>query len=61
MHPEPKGGRPLEVDRQKVSLLALSLFEKRGFDDVTMDEIATAAEISRRTLFRAFPSKADLV
>jgi AcrR family transcriptional regulator len=44
-----------------VSLVALSLFEQRGFDAVTMDGVARAAKVSRRTLFRLFPSKSDLV
>ena len=41
--------------------MALRLFERRGFDEVTMDEVARVAGVSRRTLFRLFPSKADLV
>jgi AcrR family transcriptional regulator len=43
-----------------VARVALGLFERRGFDRVTMDEIAEAASVSRRTLFRLFPSKSDL-
>ena len=39
----------------------MSLFEHRDFDSVTMDEIAESAGISRRTLFRYFPSKNELV
>lgn len=54
-------GRPIEVDRDQVAEIALFLFEEKGFDDVTMSEIAKQAEVSRRTLFRLFPSKADLV
>jgi AcrR family transcriptional regulator len=53
-------GRPPEVERGQVVLVALRLFERRGFDAVSMDEIADEAGISRRTLFRLFPSKADL-
>jgi AcrR family transcriptional regulator len=61
MQPDRKRGRPVEIDRHAVSLVALKLFERKGFDDVTMDEIAKTAEVSRSTLFRAFPTKADLV
>lgn len=54
-------GRPQEADPREISRIALDLFEREGFDRVTMDEIAEAASVSRRTLFRLFPSKWDLV
>lgn len=56
-----KRGRPQEADPHEVSRIALRLFERQGFDQVTMDQIAAAAGLSRRTLFRLFPSKSDLV
>jgi len=40
---------------------ALGLFTERGFDVTTMDDIADAAGVSRRTLYRYFPRKDDLV
>jgi mycofactocin system transcriptional regulator len=40
--------------------VALQLFIERGFDATTVDDIAHAAGIGRRTLFRYFPSKNDL-
>jgi AcrR family transcriptional regulator len=58
--PRPRG-RPPTVDREKLCEVALRLFEKHGFAEVSMDEIAEAAKVSRRTLFRLFPSKGDLV
>jgi len=39
---------------------AFALFTERGFDETTVDDIAEAAGIGRRTLFRYFPSKYDI-
>jgi len=36
---------------------ALELFEQRGYSDVTIDQIAEQAGVSRRTYFRYFPTK----
>lgn len=54
-------GRPADVDPDRVALLALRHFAEHGYDATTMDEIAAVAGIGRRTLFRYFPSKPDLV
>ncbi|WIE83999.1 TetR family transcriptional regulator [Curtobacterium sp. MCPF17_021] len=54
-------GRPRTIDPDAVSLVALRLFDDRGFDAVSMDDVAAAAGVSRRSLFRLFPNKAALV
>jgi AcrR family transcriptional regulator len=44
-----------------VSAAAILMFLERGFDRVSVADIAAAAEVSKPTLFRYFPSKEDLV
>ncbi|NNN34515.1 TetR family transcriptional regulator [Streptomyces sp. S3(2020)] len=46
---------------ETVSEIAIRLFLEKGFDAVPVAEIAAAAEISKPTLFRYFPTKEDLV
>jgi AcrR family transcriptional regulator len=46
---------------QTVSDTAIRLFLEKGFDAVSVAEVAAAAEISKPTLFRYFPTKEDLV
>ncbi|MCL6736940.1 TetR family transcriptional regulator [Streptomyces neyagawaensis] len=46
---------------ETVSEIAIELFLEKGFDAVSVAEIAAAAEISKPTLFRYFPVKEDLV
>ncbi|MER5796590.1 TetR family transcriptional regulator [Streptomyces sp. NPDC001980] len=50
-----------ERTRETISATAIRLFLDRGFDHVSITEIAEAAEVSRRTLFAYFPTKEDLV
>ena len=45
----------------EIARSGIALFVERGFDDVTVDQIAEAAGISARTFFRYFPSKSDVL
>lgn len=46
---------------QAVSEAAIALFLEKGFEKVPVAEVAAAADISKPTLFRYFPTKEDLV
>lgn len=54
------GRKPL-TSRAELEQQALRLFAERGFDAVTVDDIAAAAGIGRRTFFRYYKSKNDAV
>ena len=53
-------GRRRVTSRAELEQAAFALFAARGFDATTVDEIAAAAGIGRRTFFRYFPSKNDI-
>jgi len=52
--------RRVETTR-RLEWCALELTRDKGFDGWTMDDLAEAAEVSRRTVFNYFDSKADVV
>jgi AcrR family transcriptional regulator len=49
-----------EVRRDLVAA-AVELFRSKGYEDTTIDDIAAAAGVGRRTFFRYFPSKEDAI
>jgi AcrR family transcriptional regulator len=53
--------RKRERTRDAIADAAISLFLARGFDQVSVADIAARAEVSKPTLFRYFPVKEDLV
>jgi TetR/AcrR family transcriptional regulator, regulator of mycofactocin system len=54
-------GRRPSTSRAELERVALDLFTSRGFDETTVDDIAVAAGIGRRTFFRYYASKNDAV
>ncbi|GAA3204894.1 mycofactocin system transcriptional regulator [Actinocorallia longicatena] len=55
------GGRPRATSRASLERAGFELFALKGFDATTVDDIAAAAGIARRTYFHYFASKNDLV
>jgi AcrR family transcriptional regulator len=47
--------------RQAIQDAAWRLFAERGFEAVTVKEIARVAEVAEKTVFNYFPTKEDLV
>ena len=54
-------GRPRATSRRAIELVALDLFDREGFDATTVEDISAAAGVSKRTFFRYFSSKADVL
>jgi mycofactocin system transcriptional regulator len=59
--PRARTGRPQATSHHELELVALELFNRHGFDDVSVTDIAAVAGISRRTFFRYYSSKNDAV
>ncbi|GGT20003.1 TetR family transcriptional regulator [Streptomyces kurssanovii] len=53
-------GRKKRLTYRAISDAAVALFLERGFDAVSVAEVAAAADVSKPTLFRYFPTKEDL-
>jgi TetR/AcrR family transcriptional regulator, regulator of mycofactocin system len=59
-HSTTRGRRP-STSREDVARVALDLFNRQGYDETTVDQIAGAVGVSRRTFFRYYDSKRDVV
>jgi mycofactocin system transcriptional regulator len=58
--PRRSSGRPEATSHAEIEQAAFRLFAERGFDQTTLDAIAEAVGVSRRTLFNYYRSKNDI-
>jgi mycofactocin system transcriptional regulator len=54
-------GRPPGTDARTLEVIALRMFTEHGFEETTVEQIAAAAGVSRRTFFRYFDTKAAVL
>jgi AcrR family transcriptional regulator len=58
--PEGLRARKKRAAREAIATTARRLFAERGFDAVTVAEVAAAADVSEKTVYNHFPTKEDL-
>ncbi len=58
--PSDRRSRKRLATRRAIAHVADRLFLERGFENVTVDEIAAAADVGRMTVFNHFPRKEDM-
>ncbi|GAA3545593.1 TetR family transcriptional regulator [Amycolatopsis ultiminotia] len=51
----------MERTRELIAEVALALFRERGYADTTVEQVAAAAEVGTRTVYRYYPTKESLV
>jgi AcrR family transcriptional regulator len=61
--PQPTGLRDRKKarTRARIAAAAARLFAERGYEQVTVGEVARASEVATQTVYNYFPTKADLV
>jgi mycofactocin system transcriptional regulator len=59
--PVDRGGRPASTSPHELAEAAQRLFLAQGFERTSVDDITTAVGVSRRTFFRYFRTKADVL
>ncbi len=60
-HVEGMRARKRRQTRERIVNAAVQLFSAKGFDTVTVDEIAATADVSKRSFFDYFPTKEDVI
>jgi AcrR family transcriptional regulator len=61
MPPENRTEKRKQQTRRNIIRVAIKLFQRQGFQATTMDQIATEADIARKTLYNHFPVKEAIV
>ena len=61
MLPQSRVGRRRSTTPEHITDVALELFTAQGFAEVSVDDVAQAAGIARRTLFRYYASKSAIL
>ena len=61
MSPSGLRERKKQKTKEAIQREAMRLFQERGYDETTIEQIAEAAEISPSTFFNYFPTKEDVV
>lgn len=56
-----RGGRPAATSPHELAVAAQRLFVDNGFEETSVEDIAVAVGVSRRTFFRYFSTKADVL
>ena len=60
-NPSNRRGRPTVVTAERIEEVALRLWDDRGYEQVAVAEVALAAGVTARTIFRRYPTKSDII
>ncbi|WP_203783069.1 TetR/AcrR family transcriptional regulator [Asanoa ferruginea] len=58
---EPRRARKKRLTRERIVSAAIRLFDQHGYDDVTVAQVAEAADVDTKTFFNYFRTKADVL